>query len=167
MCRPAPGRPRPSRSGRTRSESTPGGCSAVAGSPPGWHRPAPGNRHPPGTLRIQGTSLLDPAQFDDPPDQEVLPFLSANRGRKEPLDRENPAVPHLKTEEPTDGGKKAKERRRGGGGNRGGLAYGGLAPGVSGAVKNGCHPFGCNSRVNVSPWDREGKHLPQGSGLVR
>src|SRR5512135_2448416 len=30
----------------------------------------------------------------------VLPFLSANRGRKEPLDRENPAVPHLKTEEP-------------------------------------------------------------------
>src|SRR5512135_1914257 len=27
----------------------------------------------------------------------VLPFLSANRGRKEPLDRENPAVPHLKT----------------------------------------------------------------------
>src|SRR5512135_3468053 len=31
---------------------------------------------------------------------QVLPFLSANRGRKEPLDRENPAVPHLKTEEP-------------------------------------------------------------------
>jgi hypothetical protein len=31
----------------------------------------------------------------------------------------------------------------------------------------GCNPFGCNSRVNVSPWHREGKHLPQGSGLIR
>src|SRR5512142_2127856 len=48
-------------------------------------------------LRSRTSCPVAPRTGGDPP---VLPFLSANRGRKEPLDRENPAVPHLKTEEP-------------------------------------------------------------------
>jgi len=34
------------------------------------------------------------------PDFLALPLLSANVGRKEPLDLENPGVSHLKAEEP-------------------------------------------------------------------
>src|SRR5512135_575343 len=60
---------------------------------------APGVPRPPGLGPLgcpAGTDLQRP----DGATEGVLPFLSANRGRKEPLDRENPAVPHLKTEEP-------------------------------------------------------------------
>src|SRR5512135_2220569 len=53
-----------------------------------------------GIGRTRSASREIGRQRAQPRKATVLPFLSANRGRKEPLDRENPAVPHLKTEEP-------------------------------------------------------------------
>src|SRR5512135_1304681 len=78
-----------------RSPTSSCGYCSDAREPPNW------------LLEPRQLSALDKVEGHGPGHDQregaevpALPFLSANRGRKEPWDRENPAVPHLKTEEP-------------------------------------------------------------------